>query len=229
MKLGLKTILCTTFLYMLLCGGTVFAATPGIINGDGVNFRSGPGFDHAIYRVLEKNTNVSIIGISGEWAAVNCGNISGFVYVKYVTPVGTYLPSRGSISRATTTEAVVKYAEQYLGVPYAYGGTGPRGFDCSGFAQYVYAAFGYNLPRTAAEQASAGVKVSQSELMPGDLVFFNTEGYISHVGIYKGGGAFIHSPKPGQTVKITKLSGDPRDGNYYINRYVTARRVLETE
>lgn len=97
-------------------------------------------------------------------------------------------------------------AEQYLGVPYVWGGASPGGFDCSGLVMYVYAQLGISLPHSAAAQFGAGTPLSFSELAPGDLVFFG-DGGISHVGIYIGGGSMIHAPFEGETVQIAPVSG----------------------
>jgi cell wall-associated NlpC family hydrolase len=113
---------------------------------------------------------------------------------------------------------VVGIAMQYLGVPYVWGGASPSGFDCSGFVSYVYSQMGVSLPHHAASQFSAGSPVSREALEPGDLVFFNGLG---HVGIYIGGGQFIHSPHTGDVVKISSL-GD----SWYASTYVGARRIL---
>ena len=120
---------------------------------------------------------------------------------------------------ASLGQEISRTAEQYLGAPYVWGGTSPSGFDCSGFTQYVFAKFGINLPRTAAEQATLGTYVPKSELKPGDLVFFDTSGGISHVGIYIGGGKFVDAAS-------TKVQIDSIDNPYYwANNYVTARQV----
>ena len=116
---------------------------------------------------------------------------------------------------------VVNYAYNFLGKPYVYGASGPNSFDCSGLTQYVYNRFGVSLTRTTYTQVNQGVKVDRSNLQPGDLVFFNTQGSISHVGIYIGGGDFIHAPRTGKPVMISSLS----DG-YYSSRYATGRRIL---
>ena len=97
---------------------------------------------------------------------------------------------------------VVGIAMQYLGTPYVWGGASPGGFDCSGFVQYVYNQVGVALPHHAASQFSYGTPVSISDLQPGDLVFFDGLG---HVGIYIGGGQYIHSPHTGDVVKISNL------------------------
>jgi cell wall-associated NlpC family hydrolase len=112
---------------------------------------------------------------------------------------------------------VVGIAMQYLGVPYAWGGSSPSGFDCSGFAMYVFAQIGVSLPHNAAMQYGLGTPVSQDQLEPGDLVFFNGLG---HMGIYIGGGQFIHAPHTGDVVKISSLSD-----SWYASTYVGARRL----
>jgi cell wall-associated NlpC family hydrolase len=107
---------------------------------------------------------------------------------------------------------VVRVAARYLGVPYIWGGTTPTGFDCSGLAQYCYAQIGLALPRTSREQFRAGAYIPPDRkdlLEPGDLVFFGYEGdanRIHHVGIYAGGGSFIHAPQSGDVVRVTSLS-----------------------
>ncbi len=96
---------------------------------------------------------------------------------------------------------VIAIASRYFGVPYRFGGTTPRGFDCSGLVQYVYAQLGIDLPRTAAQQYGATRRVSRSEAQPGDLVFFFGGGSISHVGIYVGGNMMIAAPRSGTVVR----------------------------
>src|SRR3954447_4199178 len=95
-------------------------------------------------------------------------------------------------------------ARRYLGVPYVWGGESPSGFDCSGLVQYVYSRIGVALPRVTYQQWSAGPHVARSGLRTGDLVFFYGR---SHVGIYLGGGRFIHAPHTGTVVQIGSLSG----------------------
>lgn len=115
--------------------------------------------------------------------------------------------------------AVVGIAMQYLGIPYRWGGSSPTsGFDCSGFVAYVYAQVGVSLPHHAASQYNYGVPVAQSDLQPGDLVFFDGLG---HMGIYIGAGQFIHSPHTGDVVKISSLYA-----GWYAATYVGARRIL---
>lgn len=103
--------------------------------------------------------------------------------------------------------AVVQTAQRLLGTPYRAGGSNPRGFDCSGLTRYSYGNAGISIPRTAAEQFRAAHPTPQHHLQPGDLVFFNTEGRkISHVGIYIGGGQFVHAPGAGKRVSLDSLN-----------------------
>lgn len=114
--------------------------------------------------------------------------------------------------------------EDVVGTPYLWGGTTPDGFDCSGFLRYIFEQFNIDLPRTSKMQAEVGDKVAKSELRPGDLVFFNTDGKgISHAGVYLGDELFAHSSSK-KGVRISRL-----DEAYYKNRYVTARRVVYGE
>ena len=113
---------------------------------------------------------------------------------------------------------VVGVAMQYLGVPYVWGGASPGGFDCSGLVMFVYAQMGVSLPHHAADQYNYGTPVSRDQLEPGDLVFFDGLG---HVGIYIGGGEFVHAPHTGDVVKISSLND-----SWYAATYVGARRIL---
>jgi cell wall-associated NlpC family hydrolase len=115
-----------------------------------------------------------------------------------------------------THSSVVSIAEQYLGVPYRWGGASPSGFDCSGLVMYVFAQVGVSLPHSSYAQYGMGSPVSRDQLQPGDLVFFDGLG---HVGIYVGGGSFIHAPHTGDVVKISSISG------WYASTYVGARRI----
>lgn len=118
---------------------------------------------------------------------------------------------------------IVNLARQYMGTQYVWGGSTPSGFDCSGLVQYVFGKNGVTVPRTTYNQIQVGYSVQPNKLRPGDLVFFDTDRKKSgpdHVGIYIGGGKFIHSPAPGQGVKISSLAE-----GYYMDRWMGGRRI----
>lgn len=100
--------------------------------------------------------------------------------------------------------SVVSIAMRYLGRPYQWAADGPNSFDCSGFTMYVYRQVGVSLPHSSRAQIGSGQRVSRSNLQPGDLVFFGSP--IHHVGIYIGGGQYIHAPRTGDVVKISPLN-----------------------
>lgn len=131
---------------------------------------------------------------------------------------------RASLGGVTgSSSGVVNLALSKQGCSYVWCAAGPSSFDCSGFTMYVYAnAAGIYLPHNAAEQYSYGRHVSKSELQPGDLVFFNTYGGISHVGIYIGGGNFIGAQSSRTGVAIASVN----DSYYWGPRYVGACRLI---
>jgi peptidoglycan DL-endopeptidase CwlO len=130
--------------------------------------------------------------------------------------VGASTPEGSTIAPPNVHGGVVGIAMHYLGVPYVWGGASPRGFDCSGLVMYVFAQIGVSLPHSTYSQVGMGTPVSITQLQPGDLVFFAGA---SHVGIYIGGGQFIHAPHTGDVVKISSLSG------YYASAFYAGRRI----
>ena len=102
--------------------------------------------------------------------------------------------------------SIASNAAKYIGVPYVYGGTSPSGFDCSGLIYYAAKEAGINLPRTSQAQSTLGSYVSVSDLQAGDLVFWGGVGSAYHVGIYIGGGQYLHAPAPGQSVTIQSMA-----------------------
>ena len=116
-------------------------------------------------------------------------------------------------------EHLVSTARAFVGVPYKWGGTNPNGYDCSGFVQEVFRLSGHSVPRMADAQYEKLEKVEKEGLIPGDLVFFNTDGSgVSHVGIYSGDGRFLHASSSRGVIE----SG--LDESYYSTRYVGASR-----
>lgn len=119
--------------------------------------------------------------------------------------------------------AVTLRALSLVGTPYRYGGNTPEGgFDCSGLVNYVFrTTLGIELPRVSREMASNGEKVDRASLVAGDLVFFGRRGKrVDHVGIYVGDGQFVHAPRTGRDVTVSRL-----DTGYWSGRFLQARRV----
>lgn len=105
---------------------------------------------------------------------------------------------------------IVESGEQFLNLPYLWGGMSSYGYDCSGFSYNMYKANGYIIPRDAGDQAKSGTSVEFSELLPGDLIFFAYEegkGTLHHVGIYYGDGKMLHCPHTGKVIEIIELKG----------------------
>ena len=118
-------------------------------------------------------------------------------------------------------QQLTRSALRFLGSPYAFGGTTASGFDCSGFVQHVFAMLGIGLPRTADAQYDVG-RPAVGGPRPGDLVFFDTYGGVSHVGIYLGRGQFVHASSS-HGVMVSHLSE-----SYWASRYVGAKRLIAT-
>lgn len=134
-------------------------------------------------------------------------------------------PSRGIISRRTKSlTKLISSAYRQIGSSYVYGGIGERGYDCSGLIYSLYLnQLDIKLPRSSQEQVNLGTKVYANELVPGDLLFFNTTGRkISHVGLYIGDGKMIHASSGRGKVRIDSIIS-----GYYKDRYVTARRIVD--
>ena len=129
---------------------------------------------------------------------------------------------RGSLQSSLVTRHVTAEALQYLGTPYAWGGTTRAGVDCSGLVWAIYSPYVPDLPRVSYDQWGFGTPVDMTALEPGDLVFFNTDGTgASHVGIYIGDGRFVHPSAASARVVVDEL-----DEPYFLSHYLGARRVL---
>ena len=216
------------------------------VSTDSLKVRKEASTSSEVIDSLKKNDKISIVEELDGWYKIKISGEIGYVSSKYISD--TKVPETTSrwtdtqrtdnvteiqqeetkqenvSSNGTSGEAVVSYAKQYLGYRYVSGGANPSsGFDCSGFTTYVYKNFGVSLNRTSRDQIKNGVAVDKTNLQPGDIVIFNGESNktIGHVGIYIGGGDFIHASNPSDGVKIT-----PLDSSYYGKRYVGARRVI---
>lgn len=145
-----------------------------------------------------------------------------------VRPTARTAPARnwGTAAPAdpAAANAVLMRAISLVGTPYRYGGNTPEGgFDCSGLVNYVYRdMLDLRLPRTSHDLAAwQGPRIDPRRLTAADLVFFGSDGQVSHVGIYVGEGRFVHAPSSGGTVRLDRL-----DGPYWRDHYSGAKRVL---
>jgi cell wall-associated NlpC family hydrolase len=153
------------------------------------------------------------------------GIVDRDTFIKLNTASGKKIAERASASRRVLTGKATDYAKKYLGVPYKWGASSGKAFDCSGFTVYIMKKFNVNLPRTASSQFNSGTKVEKGDLQAGDLVFFTTyKKGPSHVGMYIGDNKFIHASSSVDRVIITDL-----DTKYYRQRYLGARRYNITD
>ncbi len=122
---------------------------------------------------------------------------------------------------------LLDYAKFFKGGKYVWGGTTPKGFDCSGYVQYLYKKHGVNLPRTAWSQSKKGLAIAKKDLQKGDLLFFLTDKKrgipVTHVGIYLGNGEFIHAASKKKGIIISPITHGS-----YADTFVSARRVIDS-
>ena len=193
----------------------------------GVKVYSKASTSSTVLTTLGLNAKVTGVAINGDKTWIRLKNSSG--EYGYVQASAVATSSSGGSSSSATVDKVIALAKAQSGKPYIYGTTGPNSFDCSGFTYYVFRnAAGITLKRTAESQGydSSYTKISgTSDLKVGDLVFFNTNSgdadLCDHVGIYLGGGSFIHASSAGGKVITSSLSS-----GYYNRTYSWGRRVL---
>lgn len=211
----------------------------GKVNVETANVRDKASKSSEIIERLDEGDEVTIVEEDGDWYKITSSKVSsGYVSKSLITIVKDEVSSRSQVeSREETANVettansskgsdVVEFAKQFLGTSYVVGGKTPEtGFDCSGFTRYVFKNFGYSLGSVAADQDSVGREVARSELQPGDLILFQNEGKtkIGHTGIYIGNNEFIHAANPERGVVIDNLV----TMQYYNERFVTARRIVE--
>ncbi len=189
----------------------------------GLNLRDEPSLEGNVIDILPLGTTADVIEEDGEWVLVEAPNgTEGYVNSEFITiKTGT----RDSVNEGLGKE-IIKYAAQFIGTPYAWGGIDlNNGVDCSGFVYSVYKNFGITFNRSsAAMEANDGYYVSKSELQAGDLVFFDNEGTgtIDHVGIYMYDGYYIHSSSGiVEGVTISSLYNV-----YSVETYAGAKRII---
>ncbi len=196
----------------------------GKLTGDDTLMRAAPSTEADVLGTYAAGTILRVTGIKDGWYKVSCAGISGYVRsdLMDITSDGSDVPKA---ELSSLGQQIAAYALQFVGYRYVYGGSSPTtGFDCSGFAYYIYGKFDYGLLRTASQQyRSNGVSVSKSQLLPGDLVFFSSNGgrSVTHVGIFVGGSRFVHASTWSTGVIISDLTS-----SYYVNAWYGAKRIV---
>ncbi len=195
-------------------------------SSDGLNLRIEPSTSSEIILALPNNATVDIVFVGNNWHKVKYDDQVGYVWAEFFE-LKTGDKPETVYSGNTVGEQVVSYAKAFLGTPYVWAGTNlNKGVDCSGYIYSVFKHFGVTLSRSSASMAANnGTRInSKSELQPGDLVFFGNYGgkAVEHVGIYMGGGQFIHAASTkAKRVIISSLSE-----SYYATNYKFGSRVF---
>ena len=169
---------------------------------------------------FNQSTIIILLTIS---LGLGCASGRGNIPRPFPRPGGwTSLTETSITSTSTKGPDIAITALNLKGSPYLYGGDSQAGFDCSGFTSYVFAKHGIRLPRLASEQYLVGIAIEREELLPGDLVFFETVSPgASHVGVVIGDDDFIHAPNSNSKVRIERL-----DSSYWNERYVGGKRIV---
>jgi cell wall-associated NlpC family hydrolase len=159
--------------------------------------------------------------VRGEYASKNAESVLRQQtinnYLAYSGPTAAEFVKNPPYS-VISSDQVLKVAAKYVGTPYVFGGSNPRGFDCSGLILFVYAQFGISLPHSVSAQARSGIKIAPEDALPGDLVIYNDHG---HSGIYAGNGQFFHAPQRGDYVKLSGINSLVEAGGHYFVRLGT--------
>lgn len=207
----------------------------GRITGDSVRIRSRPNTSSDVLASFPDGTVMTVIGINTGWYKVSHNGHTGYVRSDFMDIIAGQRAASAVPRAAVTSPAppanltlgqqIVEFALGFVGYKYVYGGASPTsGFDCSGFVTYVYKNFGISVTRNASGQyRDNGVLINKSDLAPGDLVFFSSNGgsSVTHVGIYIGEEEFVHASRSGVGVVISRL-----DSTYYLSVWYAAKRLI---
>jgi len=192
--------------------GNEIIGTVAIANVSGLNVRATMDTKGAVITQIAKGEEIEYIETIGDWVKIDLDGEEAYVAAQYVT-LETKLSTAITMTELLYGEGVsdvrielVEYAKQFVGNPYVWGGTSlTKGADCSGFVLSVYKKFGIKVSHSSRAQAVEGTKISYSDLLPGDLVFYGSP-TISHVAIYIGGGKVVHAASPKQGIIISKYN-----------------------
>ena len=170
------------------------------VKESGLRVRKEPNTDSEIIMTVSEGEQLSFVSQEGDWIKVSLDNEEGYAYADYVDVFDeirdamTLTEARYGEGVSDVRVAIIDNAIQYVGCPYVWGGTSlAHGCDCSGFTMGIMAQYGVYLPHSSRAQANCGTRISTSELKPGDLLFYGSGSYISHVAIYMGGGQIVHA------------------------------------
>lgn len=216
-------------------GDTVVASPNGHLV---TNVYYSPYASATVIGCFEDGTQVTVLGTKKNFYKVDCYDMVGyipkdqlvqdengdfFVRANEESSHSKYLPSYSVQSAMKLKSELVAASKKYIGVRYVSGGTTPRGFDCSGYTQYVFREVGIKINRNVRTQLSNGIIVAKEDLQAGDLIIFSntsSRGFASHVGIYLGNGKLIHASET-KGITIVELSN-----SYFTKHYECARRVI---
>ncbi len=236
------------FLSLLLCLITVlllaFPVTAADTSAENVRHAAvvyyKPSIHSEVIGCMEMGRELTVLEERGDFYKIDCYDMTGYIpktsvlaiQGKYFVSYSRFESQRRDVMQLSfdksipLTSQLYSTAIQQVGVRYRLGGTSPKGFDCSGFTQYVYGQNGIELGRTCEAQLSQGVIIAKENLRPGDLVFFHRTNHptalVTHVGMYLGDGKLIHAGSGGIT--IVDL-----DHRYFAQHYLCARRIVLTE
>ncbi len=184
--------------------------TVAIALTDSLNVRTEPNTECSIITTISTGEELEFVEVLDDWVKVAIDSDEGYVSAEYVE-VKDVLPraltmteARYGVGVSDVRVDLVDYACQFVGNPYVWGGTSlTKGADCSGFVLSVFKNYGYTLPHYSVSQSQMGTKISESELLPGDLVFYSNGSRINHVAIYIGGGQVVHASSPKTGIRIS--------------------------
>lgn len=180
------------------------------VNTQTLNVRQEPSLLGGVVTSVPSEEDMEVTSVTTDWVKVKIDDDEGFVARQYID-LSYQLEKAVSVEELTTGTSSVRaqmvaYAKQFLGNPYVWGGTSlTNGTDCSGFTLGIYSRFGYSLPRVSRSQAYSGASIGSSSVKPGDLVFYGSGDYISHVAMYIGNGQVIHASNPRTGIKISNM------------------------
>lgn len=194
------------------------------VTTDTLKVRGEPNTDSEVMTLVPKGEELEVVEELGDWVAIMLDDEKDYVSAEYVT-IDEKLDTAVTMTELLYGNGVsdvkvdlVKYAQQFVGNPYVWGGTSlTRGADCSGFVLSIYKKYGVSLPHSSRAQANCGTKVKALEAQPGDLFFYSKGGSINHVAIYIGNGQVVHASSPKTGIRIS---------NAFYRTPATVRRII---